>query len=121
MNNATAFINKHLVPGLTLLKVPITATFGLLAVFVCFAIGYDLGQRWKQEPLISASMSTLVFLMLQIDPKSEEQSLIMNGLGSAGLFTAILVALCSVSVQKFFTERNLVIKLPASVPPVVYE
>ena len=169
MNNATAFINKHLVPGLTvlsenpllsairagmvavvpltiigglftavcflpvngwnemigpwltLLKVPITATFGLLAVFVCFAIGYDLGQRWKQEPLISASMSTLVFLMLQIDPKAEEQSLIMNGLGSAGLFTAILVALCSVSVQKFFTERNLVIKLPASVPPVVYE
>jgi PTS system cellobiose-specific IIC component len=37
------------------------------------------------------------------------------------LFTAILVALISVRVQKFFTDRNLVIKLPESVPPIVYE
>src|SRR5262245_43413723 len=133
MSNATDFINRRVVPGLTalsdnpllsairagmvavvpltiigglftaicflpiegweqkiaswlpLLKVPITATFGLLAVFVCFAIGYDLGQRFKQEPIISASMATLVFLMLQIDPKAEDQRLIMNGLGSAGI------------------------------------
>ena len=34
---------------LPLLQVPVTATFGLLAVFVCFAIGYDLGKRFKQE------------------------------------------------------------------------
>ena len=29
-------------PWLPLLQVPVTATFGLLAVSVCFAIGYDL-------------------------------------------------------------------------------
>src|SRR5678816_2218160 len=39
-----------------LLQVPVTATFGVLAVFVCLAIGYDLGQRWKQEPMISATI-----------------------------------------------------------------
>ncbi|MEO8426897.1 MAG: PTS transporter subunit EIIC, partial [Verrucomicrobiota bacterium] len=38
-----------------------------------------------------------------------------------GLFTAILVALVSVRVQKFFNDKNAVIKLPANVPPVVYE
>jgi len=106
-------------PWLPLLKVPVTATFGLLAVFVCFAIGFDLGQRFKQEAVISASMATLIFLMLQID--REKQTLLMDGLGSGGIFTAILVALCTVGVQKFFTERQLVIKLPSSVPPVVYE
>ena len=37
------------------------------------------------------------------------------------MFTAILVALVSVRVQKFFTDRNLVIKLPRNVPAVVYE
>jgi PTS system cellobiose-specific IIC component len=37
------------------------------------------------------------------------------------LFTAILIALICVRVQKFFTDRNLVIKLPENVPPIVYE
>ncbi len=104
---------------LPLLQIPVTATFGLLAVFACFAIGYDLGQRLKQEAIISASMATLVFLMLQLEVKG--QTLAMNGLGSAGLFTAILIAVAAVSTQKFFTDRNLVIRLPASVPPIVYE
>ena len=111
--------DKMVEPYLPLLQVPVTATFGLLAVFVCFAIGYDLGKRLKQEAIVSASMATLVFLMLQFEMK--EQTLSMKGLGSAGLFTAILIALGSVCVQKFFTDRNLVIKLPASVPPIVYE
>ncbi|HXG47096.1 MAG TPA: PTS transporter subunit EIIC, partial [Methylomirabilota bacterium] len=110
---------KRIEPWLPLIQVPVTATFGLLAVFVCFAIGYDLGKRLRQEGVISASLATLVFLMLQIDP--ERQTLSMDGLGSKGLFTAILVALVAVRVLRFFTDRNLVIRLPAQVPPVVYE
>jgi PTS system cellobiose-specific IIC component len=106
-------------PYRPLLQLPVTATFGLLAVFVCFAIGYDLGKRLELEAIVSASLATLIFLMLQLDVQT--QSLAMHGLGSAGLFTAIVVALGSICVQKFFTARNLVIKLPAEVPPVVYE
>jgi PTS system cellobiose-specific IIC component len=64
-------------------------------------------------------MSTLIFLMIQIQLKDLTFS--MEGLGSKGLFTAILIALVCVRVQKFFTDRNLVIKLPENVPPVVYE
>jgi PTS system cellobiose-specific IIC component len=154
-------------PYRQLLQVPVTATFGLLSVFACFAIGYDLGKRLKQEPLVSASMATLIFLMIQInipndfliqldesDVATLEQekrdlleeelavklnaddqidlqnktlihnkapSLSMTGLSSAGLFTAILVALITVPVQKLFTDANFVIKLPESVPRVVYE
>ena len=106
-------------PYLQLLQVPVTATFGLLAVFACFAVGYDLGKRLNQEPIVSASIATLVFLMLQIQLKDLNVS--MDGLGSKGLFTAILVALVCVRVQKQFTDWNLVIKLPSSVPPIVYE
>ena len=36
-------------PYRPLLQVPVTATYGLLSVFVCFAIAYDLGKRLKQE------------------------------------------------------------------------
>jgi len=111
--------DKVVAPYLSLLQIPVTATFGLLAVFVCFAIGYDLGHRLKQEAIVSASMATLVFLMIQL--KLDDQSLSMDGLGSKGLFTAILIAVIAVRVQKLFTDQNLVIKLPQKVPPIVYE
>jgi cellobiose PTS system EIIC component len=111
--------DKVVAPYLQLLQIPVTATFGLLAVFVCFAIGYDLGKRLKQEAIVSAGMATLVFLMIQLKPA--DQSLSMDGLGSKGLFTAILIALVAVRVQQFFTDQNLVIKLPQNVPPIVYE
>ena len=109
----------RIAPYLQLLQVPVTATFGLLAVFVCFAIAYDLGKRLQQEAIVSAMMATLVFLMIQLQLKDLAFS--MDGLGSKGLFTAVLIALVSVRVQKFFNDKNSVIRLPANVPPVVYE
>lgn len=102
-----------------LLQVPVTATFGLLAVFVCFAIGYDLGRRRQQEAVVSATMATLVFLLIQVDLAS--QTLVMDGLGSQGLFTAILIALITVRTQEYFTAHAFVIRLPRNVPPIVYE
>lgn len=106
-------------PYRPLLQVPVTATFGLLAVFVCFALGYDLGKRLKQEAVVSASMATLLLLLIQVQLK--DQTLAMDGLDSKGLFTAILIALVTVRVQKFFADKNLVIRLPANVPSIVYE
>jgi PTS system cellobiose-specific IIC component len=72
-------------------------------------------------------MATLIFLMLQfqrgeaIDGELGALALNMDGLASGGLFTAILVALVSVRIQKALNDYNLVIKLPKSVPEVVYE
>ncbi|MEY2878033.1 MAG: system lichenan-specific component [Verrucomicrobiota bacterium] len=110
---------QRIAAWLPLLQVPVTATFGLLAVYVCFATAYDLGRRLKQDAVVSALLATLVFLLLAINPK--DQSLTMDALGSKGLFTAILVALAAVRVQKLFSDRRLVITLPASVPPAVAE
>jgi len=106
-------------PYQKLLEIPVVATFGVLALFVCFSIAYELGRQLKQEPLVSASMATLVFLLIQVDP--EKHALATENLGSKGLFTAVLVALLTVRVQKLFDDSNLVVRLPSSVPRVVYD
>src|ERR1041385_341485 len=115
--------DKIVAPYLQLLQVPVTATFGMLGVFACFAIAYDLGKQLKQEAIVSASMATLIFLMIQLKlgQKADDISMSMDALGSKGLFTAVIIALVTVRVQKFFTDSNVVIKLPANVPSVVYE
>ncbi len=102
-----------------LLEVPVTATFGLLAVFVCFAIAHDFAGRLGLDAAGSALLATLCFLLLQVDPAA--QNLRTAGLGSAGLFTAIIIALVAVRVKAWFVARNLVIRLPRDVPAVVAE
>lgn len=106
-------------PHRELLEVPVAATFGLLAVVASLSIAYDLGRRLGQEAIVSASMTLVVFLLLQIDRPT--MALDMDGLGSQGLFTAIIAALIVVRVQKLFADWNVVIRMPASVPPVVYQ
>ncbi len=115
--------DKVVAPYLPLLQIPVSATFGLLSVFACFAIAYDLGKQFKQEAIVSATMATLVFLMIQlkVGDTAEEIAFSMDSLGSKGLFTAVLIALISVRLQKYFSDKNLVIKLPENVPSVVYE
>jgi PTS system cellobiose-specific IIC component len=101
----------------SLFQIPVAATFGVLALVACFAVAYDLGRRFRQEPFVSATLATVAFLLLQID--RETLALRMEGLGSAGLFTAILVAIVTVATQRWFTNRKLVIRLPPSVPEIV--
>lgn len=113
----SAWWEARIAPYRQALQVPVTATFGLLAIVACLAIAYELGRRLGQEAIASAIIAISVFLMIQIDPTN--LALSMDGLGSRGLFTAILVALVCVRAQKAFTDRNLVIRMPASVPPIV--
>lgn len=106
-------------PWLPLLQIPVTATFGILGLVACLAIAYDLGSRLGQEALVSATMAATVFLLIQIEPT--DLTFRTPGLGSQGLFTAILVALVVVRVQKLFTDRGIVITMPGTVPAVVYQ
>lgn len=106
-------------PYLPLLQVPVTATFGVLGLFACLAVAYDLGRRLGQEAIVSASMAAVVFLLIQIEPAGP--TLRMEGLGSKGLFTAIAIALVTVRTQRFFADRNLVVRFPPSVPAAVYQ
>lgn len=111
--------DARIAPYLPLLQIPVTATFGVLALVACFAIAYELGKQLEQDALVSATLATVSFLLIQVDPGS--QALTVDGFGSKGLFTAILVALVSVRVQKFLNDRDLVVRLPASAPAIVYQ
>ena len=104
-------------PYRALLQIPVTATFGVLSLVACFSIAHELGRQLGQQPPVSATLAMVGFLLLQVDPGGA--GFRAEGLGSRGLFTAIVVAIVAVRIQKFFTDRELVIRMPASVPPIV--
>jgi PTS system cellobiose-specific IIC component len=88
-------------------------------VFACFAIAHDFAGRLGLDAAGSALLATLCFLLLQVKPGAP--GLDPAALGSAGLFTAIVVALVAVRVKAWFVARGLVIRLPGEVPAVVAE
>jgi cellobiose PTS system EIIC component len=110
---------KIVAPYHNLLYIPVTATFGVLGIIVTFAISYDLSKRYKMDAVTSAILATLCFLLINIDPKTG--NLATEGLGVQGLFTGIIIAFVAVEVQRFLNEKNLVIRLPDSVPDIVVE
>ena len=104
-------------PHLPLLQVPVDATFGVLAIVACAAIAHELARRLGQDAFGGATTATVVFLLIALDPVT--RSFQADALGSRGLFTAIVVALVCVRVQKVFTDRGLVIQMPDGVPAIV--
>ena len=103
--------------------VPFNLTYGLLSPLAAIAIAYNLARRRGMDSLMPALMSLLVFIVFTapffISDADGNPGLLQTYFDSKGLFTAIIVALLSVEIYRFFVERNLVIKMPAQVPPSI--
>lgn len=106
---------------------PVQVTFDIMAIFIAIGVSYRLAERRKVDPLSCAAISLAAFLLLtpfNIGHKYNELILNVKGIdlnliGSKGIFVAILTGLFTTEVVKFAVEKNLVIKMPDSVPPAV--
>src|SRR5215204_3941988 len=74
--------NATVAPYLPLLQIPVTATFGVLAIVACAAIAHELGRSFGQDAFASATMAVVVLLMISLDPVS--QTFLPDTLGSRG-------------------------------------
>lgn len=112
-------VERLLAPWAELLRIPVTATFGILGLFVCLAVAHELGGRRVQDALSSTILAGASFLLLAVDPESGR--LDPAPLGSQGILMAILVGVVAVEVQALLSRRGLVIRMPAGVPRIIYE
>ena len=99
------------------LWVPFNITFGLLSVYVTMSISYALARRRGLDPIMPVIFAFLAFLLVASPQIAGGEP--ATHLDNTGLFTAILVSLISVEVYRFFIKRNLIITMPAGVPPAI--
>jgi len=96
------------------LWVPFNLTYGLLSPFAVIAIAYNLARRRSMEPLMPAVLALLVFFVFTAPAGIDG-----TYFDAKGLFTAIIVALLSVEIYRFFVDRKLVMTMPPQVPPSI--
>lgn len=103
-----------------------TVTTDMLAVYSVFLIAKAFGEKegYGKESLFIAT-TALVSFMLMIPLKSVKTNgmtaafLPTRFLGSAGLFSAMIIALFSAKIYLIILKKDITIKLPESVPPTI--
>lgn len=119
------------------------ATMGILALYFCLIIGYEYTKIFVDEedlnlnPLNGALLAMFAFFMtlpelvskdgkISLIHEVSEGTNIINGwniggdgvsrLGTTGIFTAIIMAVIAVQIYRLCVKKNLIIKMPESVP-----
>ena len=101
------------------------ATFNMMGFMLVATMSYKLADSYDMDKLSTAILSLVAFIV--VSPKSlvtdggevVNQVLVMTWLGTQGVITAIIVSIVSVEVIRFCVRKNLVIRMPDSVPDMV--
>lgn len=103
----------------------LTVTLSMLAIYVVAAIGYAYAKNDKKNGMTGAMLAMGSFLILTpVEHISNEMGMTQTMLsttylGSDGIFIAIIVGLLVSWMFCALTDKNLQIRMPDSVPPMV--
>ncbi|MGF2116537.1 PTS sugar transporter subunit IIC [Enterococcus casseliflavus] len=116
-------------PYREVLDIPFRYTVGLLALYATYGIASSLAKSYKLDSLTAGILATMSFLVTAAPPLrvfDSVEGIIDAGryinvanLGSGSLFGAIVTAILSVEIYRFFIVKNITIKMPDGVPPEV--
>ena len=102
----------------------ISLTLSLLAIYVVISISYNYTKIEGKNAITGAVVSAAVFITLMPIKTSEidgvmATSLLTSNMGSNGIFVAMIVGLLTPWIFCKLMNKNLKLKLPDSVPPMV--
>lgn len=101
------------------------AVFSVVGFLSCFGTAYAYGRELEVDPIQSAAVAIVSFLILT------PMSITMDGtekpiggielqfLGTNGIFLGLVVAIISVLIYSYVTKKGWTIKMPDGVPPAV--
>ncbi|ARJ51716.1 PTS sugar transporter subunit IIC [Staphylococcus lutrae] len=98
----------------------VESTFSLVGLIASFSVAWSYAKQHQQDGVAIGIIALCAFITVTPFIKQENISGITIGyLGAKGMFTAIIIALTTTHIYKFFIDRDIRIKLPDSVPPAV--
>lgn len=120
---------QNILTNLGLLQVMqdfISATISLLALPVVITIAYNYTKELGENAIIGSVIATATFIVLIPIQKPEINGAVsnmisMSHLGGDGIFPAIICGLTMPWVYCKLMSKNLKLKLPSSVPPMISE
>ena len=99
--------------------VPYQMASGFLGFYACVAIGIAYAENLGIENRVSAALIILSFFFFINYDGTAEGLTDLTAFSSSGAFAAMVTAFLSIRMYKFFIDKNITIKLPDVVPPMI--
>lgn len=114
-------VGKDLVLTLQTLQSPLqNVCFNLITIVIVFGIGFSLGKRYELKPAFTAVTAFISFMIVTpIEAMEGNNYYLVGNFGQTSIFTGLIIAVLSTMIYKQVIKRNLVIKMPESVPEMV--
>lgn len=111
-------VANFLAPAAPLFNTIFGCTTGVMGLYAAASVAYYAAQEYKTDVFTSVLTSVAAFLVTQT---TADAVIDVNGLGSNGLISAMVVGFVTVGIMRFCVDKNIVIKMPAGVPSAVGE
>lgn len=101
------------------LMIPYYLTIGIISVYVVCGVSYQLATHYKMNAINNMISALLVYLCVSGAVDLTNGTLVISKLGAGYMFSAMIIGLLVVEINRFFIKHNITIKMPDSVPPNV--
>ncbi|MGC6770352.1 PTS sugar transporter subunit IIC [Enterococcus sp. LJL51] len=101
------------------------ATFNMMGIIFAGTMSYKLAESYDMDRLTSLVLGLVAYVVVlpkTVVAESGEvvgRVLSFNWLGTQGVITAIIMSILSVEITRFCVKKNLIIRMPESVPTMV--
>ncbi len=99
------------------IMMPYNMTMGIMAVYICYAIAYNLAISYKINGFMAACLALMSFLVVAA-PQTND-SLPVASLGGEGIFTAIIISLYATELMHLLQKYHIGFSMPDQVPPKI--
>lgn len=111
-------ISQFILNNAAMLDLPVSLSIGLIGLYACMCIAYNLGNHYKLYIPGCVTLATFSFLFL-VATFTPDGALELGNLGAKGLFTGMIAGLGSVELYNLCKKKNLTIRMPEGVPDFV--
>lgn len=111
-------VSQFILNNAAVLDLPVSLSIGLIGLYACMCIAYNLGNHYKLYIPGCVTLATFSFLFL-VATFTPDGALELGNLGAKGLFTGMIAGLGSVELYNLCKKKNLTIRMPEGVPDFV--
>jgi len=104
--------------NLTTLLIPYYLSIGIISIYVVAGVSYQLAKSYSLNAINNMVSALFVFLAIAAYP-AQDGVFATSQLGATSMFTAMIIALVVVEINRFFIKNRISIKMPEAVPPNV--
>jgi PTS system cellobiose-specific IIC component len=113
---------NFMAPAAPVFNTIFNATTGIMGLLTAASVAYYGALEYKQDIFVTIATSVSLFVLSQYQlVNSNEYQLNIDGLGTSGLISAILIAFVTLKTLALFKQKNITIRMPKGVPDAVSE